>query len=218
MNIEGCIFPEDLLYNLDNNTWLRNDNGGFLIGINSFLAWFSGKFINVRFFESKILEFNSIICSLEAVRRFDVIRAPFKCELLEVNKDLLTKPILLNKDPYGKGWIAKLKPLESTIRISYKNINELKEEISRKISDYKIKCFSEYPDYEFFEIGVECSLVLAKLNELFSNSEIGTVVHIVSDDPTAPIEMMRWQEQTGQKFVEYKKEGNLYHLIAKKIK
>jgi len=218
MIIEGCIFPDDLLYNADNNTWLKYENGFYRIGINSLLSWFSGKFLNVRFYAKEIVEKDALICSIEAVRRFDVIRSPFKAKIRAVNEELLHKPILLNKDPYGKGWIALLEPFQKDTEIFYKRIEEIKEKIAKLIIEFKIKCFSEFPDYVFFEIGVECSTVLAKLNELFANSEIGTVVHIISDDPTAPIEMIRWQEQTGQKFLEYKKEGNIFHLLAKKIK
>ena len=66
------------------------------------------------------------------------------------------------------------------------------------------------------EIGTECAAVLTKLNDLLVRIEPGEVVHIVSDDPTAPIEMVRWSDQTGQPVIETRREGNLYHFLVRK--
>lgn len=216
MIIKGCYFPENYLYEPQSNTWIYREGDIYKLGIDSILSWFFGKIISLRFYASKITEKGSLICSIEGIRRFDVIRAPFKFELIELNERIKEKPVILNKDPYFEGWIAKLNILEGYH--SYKPIEEVKNTLEEKIIEYKLRCFSEFPDYEFFRIGVECSTVLTEINELFSKSELGTVVHVVSDDPTSPIEMIRWSEQTGQKFVEYRKEGELYHLIVKKIK
>jgi TusA-related sulfurtransferase len=47
---------------------------------------------------------------------------------------------------------------------------------------------------------------------------IGEIVHVVSDDPTADIEMVRWSDETGQEVLESREEGNLMHFIVKKVK
>ena len=67
-----------------------------------------------------------------------------------------------------------------------------------------------------FEIGVECSAVLLKLNELVTTIPVGNVVHLISDDPTAYVEMVRWTEQTDNSLVEWRTEGNLFHFIVRK--
>jgi TusA-related sulfurtransferase len=41
-------------------------------------------------------------------------------------------------------------------------------------------------------------------------------VHVVSDDPFAEIEMVRWSDRSGNELVEAKQEGNLYHFIVEK--
>jgi TusA-related sulfurtransferase len=69
-----------------------------------------------------------------------------------------------------------------------------------------------------FEIGVECAATLTKLDELLLKVPIGDVVHLVSDDITADLEMIRWSEQTGQSLLEIRTEGNLFHFIVKKIR
>ena len=78
--------------------------------------------------------------------------------------------------------------------------------------------FSAFPDYEMFEIGVECAATLTKLDELIGKINMGNVVHVVSDDTSADLEMIRWSEERGQDLLESRKEGNLFHFIVKKIK
>ncbi|MDW0316232.1 MAG: sulfurtransferase TusA family protein, partial [Nitrososphaeraceae archaeon] len=78
--------------------------------------------------------------------------------------------------------------------------------------------FVAFPDHEMFEIGVECSATLAKLDELLKKTPPGEVIHLVSDDPTADIEMLRWSEDKGQSLLETRKEGNLFHFIVKKTR
>jgi TusA-related sulfurtransferase len=56
------------------------------------------------------------------------------------------------------------------------------------------------------------------LNELVSKIEKGEVIHIVSDDPTSDIEMIRWSEEKGQELLEIRKEDSLIHFIVRKAK
>ena len=56
------------------------------------------------------------------------------------------------------------------------------------------------------------------LDELVSSIEIGGIVHLVSDDNTADLEMTRWSEERGQSILETRPEGNLLHFIIKKTK
>src|SRR2546426_1046762 len=59
--------------------------------------------------------------------------------------------------------------------------------------------------------------VLAKLRELLTRVEVGAVVHLVTDDPTSPIEMVRWSDQTGQPVIDERREGNLFHFLVRKV-
>jgi TusA-related sulfurtransferase len=47
---------------------------------------------------------------------------------------------------------------------------------------------------------------------------VGNIVHVVSDDTSADLEMIRWSEEREQNLLEFRKEGNLYHFIVKKTK
>ena len=83
-----------------------------------------------------------------------------------------------------------------------------------------------------FELGTECSATLAKLDEFMEkNMRIGHVIRLVSDDPTADLELLRWADQNKQEIVEIVQEKNpvqsslpnssnnyLFDIIIKKIK
>ena len=88
--------------------------------------------------------------------------------------------------------------------------------LREKIVEFRARCFKAFPDHEMVEIGTECSAVLVKLNELLSTIPDEDVVHLVSDDPTAYVEMVRWTDQTGNSLVEWRTEGSLFHFIVRK--
>jgi glycine cleavage system H lipoate-binding protein/TusA-related sulfurtransferase len=154
---------------------------------------------------------------LESGRYFGVIRAPVRGTLLAVNDAALRKPRLLSDSPYGDGWFARLRPEDwRQDRAALKSAVAAKDVLRSQIAALRIRCFAAFPDYEMVEIGVECSAVLVKLNELIARIEVGEVVHIVSDDATAPVEMAQWTDQTGHPVVDARREGNLFHYLVRK--
>ncbi|MEM2910375.1 MAG: hypothetical protein QXO01_04860 [Nitrososphaerota archaeon] len=48
--------------------------------------------------------------SIEHGRKILILRSPITGSIVEVNEELIKNPQLINEDPYGKGWIAILKP------------------------------------------------------------------------------------------------------------
>ncbi len=219
MKIEGCEFPDALLYDVESNVWAKLEGGVARIGINTILSWLSGGFTSVTFKPNATIARGKILGAVDGLRHFDVVRSPLSGELEEFNQALIAEPRVLNRDPYGAGWFAKVKPLHVDKEIRFlENASEAQEGLVRKLKDLRVHCFAEFPDFEMFEIGVECSAVLVKLNELLENARIGTVVHIVSDDPSAEVEMVRWSDQTGNAVPETRLESGVYHFIVKKTK
>jgi glycine cleavage system H protein len=48
------------------------------------------------------------LCSLESIKAVAEVYAPVDCTVIEVNEALSEKPELINKDPYGEGWLVKI--------------------------------------------------------------------------------------------------------------
>jgi glycine cleavage system H lipoate-binding protein/TusA-related sulfurtransferase len=217
--IGNCRFADDVLYDMDSNTWVRFEGDDTAtVGISTIVAWLGGQFTSVSFKPvGTVVERGKSLGEVESPRHFDTVRSPISGRILGVNEALAGNPRALNHDPYSGGWFARLEPLRLEYeRGGLKPAAMARGELQTKITDLKIRCFAEFPDQEMYEIGTECSAVLVRLNELFSASPLGTVVHLVSDDPTSELEMLRWSDLTGNQVVETQREGNLTHYIAKK--
>jgi len=216
--IGNCSFADDALYDIESNTWVRLMQGGMAtVGITSIFAWLAGTVTSVSFkAPGTVVARGNGLGSVEGPKHFDIVRSPLTCRILSVNEPLVGIPRPLNHDPYSAGWFAKLEPLKPLEVSLLKPPEAAKEELQKKMAELRVRCFAEFPDHEMFEIGTECSAVLVRLDELLSSSPKGSVVHLVSDDPTSELEMVVWSERTGNRLLETRREGNLLHYIVKK--
>ncbi len=219
MRIESCEFPDDLLYEPDGLVWVRREpTGQVVLGITSIHASLAGRLAKVEA-RSTGLEYarGKSIGTLESGRYFGPIRTPVRGILLAVNRDAIGAPKVISEHPYTDGWFARLRPLAwDEDRASLKPASEAKEALAAQMAALHVHCFAAFPDYELFEIGTECSAVLAKLDETLAQAADGEVVHLVSDDWTAPAEMVNWSQRTGHPVIEERKEANLYHFLVRK--
>ena len=221
MKIEHCEFPDDLLYEPEGLVWARLlESGEVLVGITSIQAAVAGPVAKVS---AKPLAASysrhAAIGFLESGKYFGPIRTPVRGVLREVNPAVLAKPRTLTDASYHAGWFARLDPtdFQEDGRV-LRSAPEAHDDLAKQIAALRVRCFAAFPDHEMFEIGIECSAVLAKLNELLTRIEVGSVVHLVTDDATSPIEMVRWSDQTGQPVIDERKEGNLFHFLVRKVK
>ncbi len=219
MIIGNCRFADDVLYDTESNTWVKFDgDGAATVGINAVLAWLGGPIASVSFKAvGTVVERGKGIGAIESPRHFDTVKSPITGRIVAVNEAMVTNPRLLNHDPYGAGWFARLEPLKKEQELALLKAPVMaRGDLQARITELKIRCFAEFPDQEMYEIGTECSAVLVRLDEAFGSSPKGTVVHLVSDDPTSEIEMIRWSERTGNEVLETRREGNLVHYVVKK--
>ena len=240
MKIDYCVFPEGYLYDLENFVWLKeeinnNNNNNkknnntssvsspkkFTVGITPILASIAGKFTKIKLKPvGTDVEKGRSIGSVESVRYFGIARSPISGKILQVNENVLANPKLANDFPYENGWLIKMETngISPSDMSGLKNVEDCQEEIKSIMEKLHVRCFAAFPDHQMFEIGIECAATLTKLGELLSKIQLGDVVHLVSDDNSADLEMIRWTEDNGQDLLEIRKEGNLFHFIVKKAK
>jgi glycine cleavage system H protein len=221
MRIDNCSFPENLLYDTENLVWISNnvEKETVTLGITTIMASIAGKLFSIKLkpVGTKVEKGKS--CGvLESSKYFGVVRTAISGTIVDVNKSLMDNPKLANDFPYTEGWFVKIEPSNITDLKALETIEDCQDKMSLAIQKLRVRCFVAFPDHEMFEIGVECSATLAKLDELIEKIPTGEVIHLVSDDPTADIEMSRWSEEKGQSLLETRKEGNLFHFIVKKIR
>lgn len=223
MEIEHCIFPNQLLYDVDNFVWAsyNNSNRSMLVGITTILTFIAGKICKIRIKNPGTeIKRGKSIGTVESNKYFGVVRSPISGKITEINYSIINNPKIVNDCPYTEGWFARISPSDN-VSDEYKQLETIENchaKIRPIIQQLHIRCFAAFPDHEMFEIGVECAATLTKLDELLVGLEIGQVVHLVSDDITADLEITRWSEQSGQSVIEIRREGNLFHFIIKKIK
>lgn len=102
-------FPKDLLYDKDNN-WIKIQGDIAIIGITELAVKKTKEIVYIELPEKgKKFKRGETYSVIEAVKWAGQLKMPLSGEILEVNKNLLDDPTLLNRDPYEKGWIAKIK-------------------------------------------------------------------------------------------------------------
>jgi glycine cleavage system H protein len=220
MKIDNCSFPEDLLYDTENFVWIsKKEKETVTIGITTIMASIAGRLSNIKLKQVGTKVEKGRSCgSLESAKYFGVVRTPISGIIVQVNKSLMDNPKLANDFPYTEGWFLKIELSDKEDLKALETIENCHDTMSLAIQKLRVRCFAAFPDHEMFEIGVECSATLAKLDELLKKIPGGEVIHLVSDDPTADIEMLRWSEQKGQSLLETRKEENLFHFIVKKMR
>jgi glycine cleavage system H protein len=106
--------PAGLLYTKDHE-WLRIEGDFGFVGITDFAQ---GELGDIVFLEietlGETLEKEEVFGTIEAVKTVSDMFMPVGGEILEVNPDLEESPDLVNKDPYGKGWMIKIKISDSS--------------------------------------------------------------------------------------------------------
>jgi glycine cleavage system H protein len=102
-------FPEDLLYTKDHE-WVRVEGDEAVIGVTDFAQRELGDivFIDVETV-GKPLEVGSVFGTVEAVKTVSDLFLPLSGTVTEVNEKLSANPELVNTDPYGDGWMVRMK-------------------------------------------------------------------------------------------------------------
>jgi glycine cleavage system H protein len=100
--------PENLFYTSDHE-WIRVEGNTGWVGVTDFAQHQLGDivFVDVAVVGETLAE-NETFGTIEAVKTVSDMFMPIEAEVLEFNEALNDEPELINKDPYGEGWIIKV--------------------------------------------------------------------------------------------------------------
>ena len=102
--------PQELRYTKDHE-WARLDGDVVYVGITDYAQGELGEIVYVDVTtEGESLSAEEVFGSIEAVKTVSDLLLPIEGEILEVNSELEDNPELVNSDPYGQGWLVKVKP------------------------------------------------------------------------------------------------------------
>lgn len=101
--------PEDLLYTEDHE-WVRIEEGVATVGITAHAQSELGDIVYVEIeTQGETLDAEEAFGSIEAVKTVSDLFMPVTGEIMEVNEILEDTPEIVNSDPYGDGWMVKIK-------------------------------------------------------------------------------------------------------------
>jgi glycine cleavage system H protein len=101
--------PDNLKYTQDHE-WIRLDGSLAVAGITDFAQGELGDIVFVEIETAgETLEKGEVFGTVEAVKTVSDVFMPVSGEVVEVNAALSDNPELVNKDPYGEGWMIKIK-------------------------------------------------------------------------------------------------------------
>ena len=106
--------PSNLKYTKDHE-WIKIEDSVATIGISAFAQGELGDIVYVDVDTlDEVLEEGEVFGSVEAVKTVSDLFMPLTGEVIEFNEALEDDPEFVNSDPYGKGWMIKLKISDST--------------------------------------------------------------------------------------------------------
>jgi glycine cleavage system H protein len=101
--------PKELKYTNDHE-WVKIENDFAIVGITNFAQKELGDIVYVEI-ESLSQKINrgEIFGTIEAVKTVSDLFMPISGKIIEINEKLDSEPELVNNDPYGDGWMIKIK-------------------------------------------------------------------------------------------------------------
>ena len=106
--------PSELKYTKDHE-WIKIEGDVATVGITEFAQGELGDivYVDVDTLDDTVEE-GDVFGSVEAVKTVSDLFMPLSGEVIEFNEELEEEPELVNSDPYGKGWMIKIKTSDSS--------------------------------------------------------------------------------------------------------
>jgi glycine cleavage system H protein len=110
--VRGCNFPDELYYNVENNVWARREGDGTVtVGMTSYACSLAGEIVACTPKKTgKSVEKDKSCATVESGKWVGPVKSPVAGEIVAVNDVAQSRPATINQDPYGQGWVARLRP------------------------------------------------------------------------------------------------------------
>lgn len=138
----GCLLPEDLYYDLD-YVWLRQGGDGLVtVGVTDPAQTMGGRIVAINVKKvGKVIAAGRHIATLESGKWIGGIPIPFPGTIEERNEALMEEPELVNVDPYGAAWLARIRPDDPASALQGLSTGEAAIEALRAwIDRYDLEC------------------------------------------------------------------------------
>lgn len=122
-------YPEDLKY-LETHEYVRLDGEIATLGISAFAVDQLGDIVFLELPDiGDALEKGESFGSIESVKAVEDLNAPISGTVIERNEAMIESPELIAEDPYGEGWLVKLRINDADELIEALSVNEYREQV-----------------------------------------------------------------------------------------
>jgi glycine cleavage system H protein len=108
----GCVVPDDLLYDVDDHVWVRIEGPDVVLGMTDVAQAMGGRIVQITWKRTgRSYARGRALAVIESAKWVGPFPTPISGELVEVNEAGFTADVAIaNRDPYGAGWLARLRP------------------------------------------------------------------------------------------------------------
>ena len=112
--VRGCELPDDLLYDVENNMWYREESDGTVTaGMTAVALALAGQLVAVTPRKAgRGVQAGKSCATIESGKWVGPAKLAFDAEVAVVNDALVADPKLANAEPYGNGWLLRVKPAD----------------------------------------------------------------------------------------------------------
>jgi glycine cleavage system H protein len=110
----GCVVPDDLLYDVGMNVWVRLQDDVAVLGMTDVAQTMGGRMVEVSWKKTgRSYPRGRSVAVIESAKWVGPFPTPLTGELVEVNeREFAADVAIANRDPYGAGWMARLRPAD----------------------------------------------------------------------------------------------------------
>lgn len=110
--VRGCDLPDELLYDVANNIWYREESDGTVtLGMTAVALALAGQLVAITPRKAgRAVQAGKSCATIESGKWVGPAKVAFDAEVAAVNDALVANPKLANADPYQAGWLLRVKP------------------------------------------------------------------------------------------------------------
>lgn len=109
--VHNCNIPDDLYYLVEKHVWLSYDGELVTLGMTDVAQHLAKTFLSVSTKAvGKAIKKNRSVATVESSKWVGPVPSPIAGEVVEINQAVVDRPSTMNEDPYGAGWVSRLRP------------------------------------------------------------------------------------------------------------
>lgn len=109
--VRNCNIPDDLYYLVEKHVWLSYDGELVTLGMTDVAQHLAKTFLSVSTKAvGKPIKRNRSVATVESSKWVGPVPSPIAGQVVEINQAVVDRPSIMNEDPYGEGWVSRLRP------------------------------------------------------------------------------------------------------------